>query len=159
MHNFTTFKTSLMKWVSAPISKSGAGGQDCSVAPDSESGAGRNWLITMATHSPPSMHTPVHTSAILTQAPGPHLHPQMGQLSSNPKECCYLKQNQQLFLSSIKMMSIHWLQCQSLESITMAQGLHVHSTHQWSSQVAPPQLVNPPPSCHNSPDCQSWLTW
>ena len=47
MHSFTTFKTSLMKRFNVPDSGSGAGGQNCSVAPDPESGAGLNKLKYM----------------------------------------------------------------------------------------------------------------
>ena len=44
MHSFMTSNTSLMKWVSAPDSESGAGGHDCSTAPNSELGTGWNGL-------------------------------------------------------------------------------------------------------------------
>ena len=45
MHSFTTSKTSLMKWVSAPSSESGTGKQDCSIwHPTCGSGDGRNGL-------------------------------------------------------------------------------------------------------------------
>ena len=46
MHSFTTLKTSLIKQVSVSNSESDAGGQNCSVMPDTELVARQKGLMT-----------------------------------------------------------------------------------------------------------------